>query len=47
MQDPKQASTLRWQVIEPLKRSLEERREVESRKAAASKVEFFTVVRGE
>ena len=47
MQDPKQASTLRWQVIEPLKRSLEERREVESRKAAASKVEFITVVRGE
>jgi alpha-D-ribose 1-methylphosphonate 5-triphosphate synthase subunit PhnG len=47
MQDPQQTSKVRSQVIEPLKRSLDERREADSRKAAASKVEFFTVVRGE
>ncbi|GGA28112.1 phosphonate C-P lyase system protein PhnG [Dyella nitratireducens] len=47
MQDPEQAPRLRQQVIEPLRRSLDERREEASRKAAASKVEFFTVVRGE
>jgi alpha-D-ribose 1-methylphosphonate 5-triphosphate synthase subunit PhnG len=34
-------------VIEPLRRSLDQRRDDASRKAAASKVEFFTVVRGE
>jgi alpha-D-ribose 1-methylphosphonate 5-triphosphate synthase subunit PhnG len=47
MQDPHQTEQVRAQVIEPLKQSLEQRREAESRKAAASKVEFFTVVRGE
>jgi alpha-D-ribose 1-methylphosphonate 5-triphosphate synthase subunit PhnG len=47
MQDPQQASQIRTNVIEPLQRSLHERRHAESRKAAASKVEFFTVVRGE
>ena len=47
MQDPEQASRLRLQVIEPLRRSLNARRDAASRKAAASKVEFFTVVRGE
>ncbi|GLQ86853.1 phosphonate C-P lyase system protein PhnG [Dyella flagellata] len=47
MQDPEQAPQLRQQVLEPLRRSLDERREAASRRAAASKVEFFTVVRGE
>ena len=47
MQDPEQATCLRRQVIEPLRRSLDARRDAASRKAAASKVEFFTVVRGE
>jgi len=47
MQDPEQAMCLRRQVIEPLRRSLDARRDAASRKAAASKVEFFTVVRGE
>jgi len=47
MQDPARARQIRATVIEPLKRSLDERRDAESRKAAASKVGFFTVVRGE
>lgn len=47
LQDPDQASRLRMQVIEPLRRALTARRDAASRKAAASKVEFFTVVRGE
>jgi len=40
-------SALQLHVIEPLRRSLDRRRDEASRKAAASKVEFFTVVRGE
>ncbi|HUB90846.1 MAG TPA: phosphonate C-P lyase system protein PhnG [Dyella sp.] len=47
MQDPAQAPRVRQQVIEPLRQALDQRREAASRKAAASKVEFFTVVRGE
>lgn len=47
MQDPEQAPQLQRQVIEPLRHSRDERREAASRKAAASKVEFFTVVRGD
>jgi len=38
---------LQAQVLEPLRQSLQQRRATASRKAAASKVEFFTVVRGE
>ncbi|RDS78909.1 phosphonate C-P lyase system protein PhnG [Dyella monticola] len=38
---------LHLHVIEPLRRALDRRRDEASRKAAASKVEFFTVVRGE
>jgi alpha-D-ribose 1-methylphosphonate 5-triphosphate synthase subunit PhnG len=47
LQDEAQRDSLRLQVIEPLRRSLDRRRDDASRKAAASKVEFFTVVRGE
>jgi alpha-D-ribose 1-methylphosphonate 5-triphosphate synthase subunit PhnG len=47
MQDAEQAPRLQAQVVEPLRQSLNRRREAASRKAAASKVEFFTVVRGE
>jgi alpha-D-ribose 1-methylphosphonate 5-triphosphate synthase subunit PhnG len=47
MQDAEQAPRLQTQVVEPLRQSLNRRREAASRKAAASKVEFFTVVRGE
>jgi alpha-D-ribose 1-methylphosphonate 5-triphosphate synthase subunit PhnG len=47
LQDSGQHDSLHLQVIEPLRRSLDRRRDEASRKAAASKVEFFTVVRGE
>jgi alpha-D-ribose 1-methylphosphonate 5-triphosphate synthase subunit PhnG len=47
LQDADRHAALRMQVIEPLRDALERRRDDASRKAAASKVEFFTVVRGE
>jgi len=47
LQDAERHPQLREQVLEPLSQSLQARREAASRKAAASKVEFFTVVRGE
>lgn len=47
LQDAERHAQLLKQVIEPLRRSLDRRRDEASRKAAASKVEFFTVVRGE
>lgn len=47
LQDADRHASLRMHVIEPLRRSLDRRRDEASRKAAASKVEFFTVVRGE
>jgi alpha-D-ribose 1-methylphosphonate 5-triphosphate synthase subunit PhnG len=47
MQDAAQLPHLHAQVLEPLRESLDRRRATASRKAAASKVEFFTVVRGE
>jgi alpha-D-ribose 1-methylphosphonate 5-triphosphate synthase subunit PhnG len=47
MQDAEQRPHLHAQVLEPLRRSLHRRRASASRKAAASKVEFFTVVRGD
>ena len=47
MQDAEQHPRLQAQVLEPLRQSLQQRRASASRKAAASKVEFFTVVRGE
>lgn len=47
LQDGDRHAQLQLHVIEPLRRSLDRRRDEASRKAAASKVEFFTVVRGE
>lgn len=39
--------SLKSQVIEPLQASLTEKRQIESRKAAATQVDFFTLARGE
>ena len=47
LQDVDQRGRLQAHVVVPLRQSLTLRRETASRKAAASKVEFFTVVRGE
>jgi len=47
LQDPTRHEQISTQVLAPLQRSLQARRDDQSRKAAASKVEFFTVVRGE
>ena len=47
LQDPAQAVTLAERVIEPLARAREERRQAAAARAAASRVEFFTMVRGE
>ncbi|MFC5740439.1 phosphonate C-P lyase system protein PhnG [Dyella tabacisoli] len=47
LQDNEQRPRLSERVLEPLRLALQARREAASRKAAASKVEFFTVVRGE
>lgn len=47
LQDPAWHARLGTQLLEPLRRALHARRDASSRKAAASKVEFFTVVRGE
>jgi len=47
LQDPARRETLTKAVIEPLAASLEQRRHEESRQAAASRVDFFTMVRGE
>lgn len=47
MQDPDEAEDLRRQVIEPLIDAAEEAAEQRAAKAAATKVEFFTMARGE
>jgi alpha-D-ribose 1-methylphosphonate 5-triphosphate synthase subunit PhnG len=47
LQDEAQRPQLQAQLLEPLREALQARRDAASRKAAASKVEFFTVVRGE
>lgn len=47
LQDADRHASLHKQVIEPLRHALDRRRDEASRKAAASKVEFFTVLRGE
>lgn len=47
LQDPAWHTRLSTELLEPLRRSLHARRDAASRKAAASRVEFFTVVRGE
>jgi alpha-D-ribose 1-methylphosphonate 5-triphosphate synthase subunit PhnG len=47
LQDPAQTTALTEQVVEPLARAQQERREAAAARAAASRVEFFTMVRGE
>ncbi|WP_440028147.1 phosphonate C-P lyase system protein PhnG [Chromobacterium amazonense] len=47
LQDPARHGELMASWIAPLERELTERRAKRSREAAASKVEFFTMVRGE
>lgn len=46
MQGP-DAARVRATILDPLKRALEDRRDARAAKAAATKVEFFTMVRGE
>ena len=47
LQDPARHDALAGQVLTPLNAALAARRAAERREAAASKVEFFTMVRGE
>lgn len=47
LQDSARTQLLLAQVVEPLRRSQAASREAASRAAASSKVEFFTMVRGE
>ncbi|AUH51689.1 phosphonate C-P lyase system protein PhnG [Chromobacterium sp. ATCC 53434] len=47
LQDPARRDVLIREWISPLETELAERRAARSREAAASKVEFFTMVRGE
>jgi len=42
-----EGESLQSQVIQPLQSSLAEKRDIESRKAAATQVDFFTLARGE
>ena len=43
----KVADDLRQAVLEPLQQAQQSRKEARAAKAAATKVEFFTMVRGE
>ncbi len=47
LQDPQLRDDLLLAVVDPLGRAQEARREARSREVAASRVEFFTLVRGE
>lgn len=47
LQDPERRAMVSKEVIRPLGEDQEEARRLESRKAAATKVDFFTMVRGE
>jgi alpha-D-ribose 1-methylphosphonate 5-triphosphate synthase subunit PhnG len=47
LQDPARTAALMERVIEPLALAREERRQAAAARAAASRVEFFTMVRGE
>jgi alpha-D-ribose 1-methylphosphonate 5-triphosphate synthase subunit PhnG len=47
LQSPELSAPVASQVIEPLSREQSNARETRARKAAATKVEFFTMVRGE
>lgn len=47
LQDPERYPTLQREVITPLEQAIQARREQQQRETAATKVEFFTMVRGE
>jgi alpha-D-ribose 1-methylphosphonate 5-triphosphate synthase subunit PhnG len=47
LQDEATAGRLKAQVVEPLRESQRTRRDTQSRAAASSRVDFFTMVRGE
>jgi alpha-D-ribose 1-methylphosphonate 5-triphosphate synthase subunit PhnG len=47
LQDESHRAQVEGQVLQPLMKLLEERRSLAARKAAATKVDFFTLVRGE
>lgn len=47
LQDPDHAPEIEEHLITPSERSLAEMRQMKQRKAAATKVDFFTMVRGE
>ena len=47
MQDPNRRAEVEARVIAPLRELLERKAELTSRQAAATKVEFFTLARGE
>ena len=47
LQDPERQHSLLHQLVEPLAQMQQEQREARSRATAASRVEFFTMVRGE
>lgn len=47
MQMPDREGETRARIIEPLRLNIDARRNVSSRKAAATRVDFFTLVRGE
>jgi alpha-D-ribose 1-methylphosphonate 5-triphosphate synthase subunit PhnG len=47
LQDPERQPAIEARILEPLRRGAAERAALASRKAAATKVEFFTLVRGE
>lgn len=47
LQDPEQWEMLKLRLLEPLKRNIARERLKKSRQSAATKVNFFTMVRGE
>ncbi|PSH60814.1 phosphonate C-P lyase system protein PhnG [Phyllobacterium sophorae] len=47
LQQPKRHDEIKSKIIEPLRQNAEARRIENSRKAASTKVDFFTMVRGE
>jgi alpha-D-ribose 1-methylphosphonate 5-triphosphate synthase subunit PhnG len=47
LQSPETNALISTRIIEPLAREQRDARDIRARKAAATKVEFFTMVRGE
>lgn len=47
MQNPERRDQLNRDLLEPVRAAIEEKRTENTRKAAATKVDFFTMVRGE